>query len=294
VAARSRADVDAVLHAGDVNVNIRSMTEDYFIGVHARELERLREQHAAWRTQTHALWARAGFTTGQHVADLGSGPGFTALDLAALVGPAGSVTALDKASAYLEFLQAEARRRGVTNVHARDADLTQVDPGTNVFDGAFCRFFLAFLIDALDGMLERIHCSLKPGGVFAVMEYLTLESATCSPPIRGFDAHTRAWIDYYRGNGGDTAVGRTLAPKLAAAGFEIRSIECVGGMARPFDPWWSWWGRLMADFGEKLVSDGVMDSAELRGLHEDWARVATDPQAFIYTPVLVQIVAKKR
>jgi hypothetical protein len=50
----------------------------------------------------------------------------------------------------------------------------------------------------------------------------------------------------------------------------------------------------MADFGEKLVADGVMDSAELQGLHEDWARVSADPHAFIYTPVMVQIVARKR
>ena len=28
--------------------------------------------------------------------------------------------------------------------------------------------------------------SLAPGGVFAAMEYLTLASATCAPPIRGF------------------------------------------------------------------------------------------------------------
>jgi cyclopropane fatty-acyl-phospholipid synthase-like methyltransferase len=278
----------------DLNVNIRAMTEDYFIGVHARELERLREQHAAWRTQTHALWARAGFTTGQHIADLGSGPGFTALDLAGIVGATGSVTALDKASAYLQFLESEARRRGMTNVHARDADLTAVDPGAGIFDGAFCRFFLAFLIDALEPVLERIHRSLKPGGVLAVMEYLTLESATCSPPIRGFDAHTRAWIEYYLRNGGDTAVGRTLATKLAGAGFDIASIECVGGMARPGAPWWNWWGRLMADFGEKLVDDGVMAAADLQDLRTDWARASTDPRAFIYTPVLVQIVAKKR
>jgi SAM-dependent methyltransferase len=266
------------------------MTADYFIGVHSRELERLREQHAAWRAQTEALWSRAGFEAGRHIADLGSGPGFTALDLAQRVG---SVTAIDKASPYLQFLQDEAKRRGVSTVRTIEADLTRTDIGTSAFDGAFCRFFLAFLVDDLDAVLERIHRSLKPGGGLAAMEYLTLGSATCSPPIRGFDAHTRAWIEYYARNGGDTAIGRMLPGKLARAGFTVTSVECVGGMARPADAWWSWWGRLMTDFGETLAADGLMSNDELRELREDWARASADPQAFIYTPVLIQIVARK-
>jgi SAM-dependent methyltransferase len=283
-----------VLHRRDVNVNIPAMTEDYFIGVHARELERLRDQHVAWRSETRALWARAGFTTGHRLADLGSGPGFAALDLAAIVGADGSVTGVDKASPYLQFLEAEARRRGVNNVHVLEADLTRAEPGAGIFDGAFCRFFLAFLIDDLDGVLGRIHRSLKPGGIVAAMEYLTLESSTCSPPIRGFDAHTRAWIAYYRRNGGDASVGRILPAKLEGAGFEVTSIECVGGTARPGEPWWNWWGRLMADFGETLVADGLMPRTDLQALRDDWTRISTAPHAFIYTPVLVQVVATKR
>ena len=270
------------------------MTADYFIGVHSRELERLRDQHAAWLPETRALWARAGFGPGRHVADLGSGPGFSALDLAGIVGGTGHVTAIDKAPAYLRFLAAQARRRGLANVDTLEADVTRALPADSVFDCAFCRFFLAFLIDDLDAALERIRGSLKPGGVLAAMEYLTLDSATCSPPIRGFDAHTAAWIEYYRRNGGDTGVGRYLASRLTDAGFEVTSVECVGGMARPGERWWSWWGRLMADFGDKLVADRLMTSAELRDLHEDWVRVSTDSRAFIYTPVLVQVVATRR
>ena len=267
--------------------------DDYFIGVDARELERLRDQHAAWRSETESLWASAGFGAGQHLVDLGSGPGFTALDLAQRVGPTGRVAALDKASAYLDFVKAEARRRHAANVYTVEADITQIDAIDGHFDGAFCRFFLAFLIADLDAVLSCIYRSLKPGGVFAAMEYLTLASATCSPPVRGFDAHTQAWIRFYSDNGGDTAVGSYLPAKMRNAGFRITHSNCVGGMARSGTRLWHWWGRLMADFGDKLAAGGLMTAEELRQLREGWAHLTGQPDAFIHTPVLMQLVGRK-
>ena len=267
---------------------------DYFIGVHARELERLREQDTAWSPETRALWAAAGFGPGQHLADLGSGPGFTSFDLAALAGPSGRVTALDKASPYLDFLRNEAARRGLDNLRTVEADITALETVEGGIDGAFCRFFLAFLIADLDRVLDTIHRSLAPGGVFAAMEYLTLGSAACSPPSRGFDAHTRAWVEYYRANGGDTSVGRYLPQKLARAGFEIAHVSCAGGMARPGHRWWTWWGRLMADFGDTLAAGGFMTADELRELRHDWAEASRHDQAFIHTPLLLRVVARKK
>jgi SAM-dependent methyltransferase len=269
------------------------MSEDYFIGVSESELSRLRDQHAAWRPETQALWRRAGFAGGHHIADLGSGPGFTAFDLARVVGPRGNVTAVDKAAPFLHYVEAEAGRLGLTTVRTLEADVASDPIGEAVFDGAFCRFFLAFVIAELDATLAHIYASMKPGAAFAAMEYLTLESATCAPPIDGFDAHTRGWIDYYLANSGDTTVGAVLPAKLAAAGFEVTSIECVGGMARAGSRWWSWWGRLMTDFGAKLVAGGYMREEERLNLERGWARASADPLAFIHTPVLVQIVAKR-
>lgn len=269
------------------------MPDDYFIGVHARELERLRDQHEAWRPETEALWEAAAFGTGQHLADLGSGPGYSAFDLAERVGPQGSVIALDKASPYLDFLSAESARRGLRNVRAAEADITRIESLPHPLHGAFCRFVLAFLIDDLDHVLALVHRSLDPRGVFAAMEYLTLKSTTCSPPLRGFDAHTSAWIEYYEKHGGNTAVGRRLPAALVQAGFEITHLTCVGGMAGPSHRWWKWWGRLIEDFGDKLVAEGCLAADALQQLQHDWLSAASQPNAFIHTPILLQVVARK-
>ena len=260
------------------------MSEDYFIGVHDRELERLKAQHRAWLPETEALWTAAAFGPGQHVVDLGSGPGFAAVDLAKRVG---RVTAIDKAANFLDHV----RRQEIANVATLVRDLTR-DDLKETFDGAFCRWFLAFLIADLDAVLDRIHASLRPGGVLAAMEYLGVEGVTSSPPMRGFDAHTRAWIDFYRANGGDTSIGRYLPQRLEQAGFRIRSVRVVGGLAHRGERWWHWWGRLFDDFGDTLVGGGFMAADELANLKIDW--IHAPPGAFIHTPLLLQVVAERR
>jgi 16S rRNA G527 N7-methylase RsmG len=46
---------------------------------------RLGLQHHVWQSRVLDAWRRAGFGAGQRLADIGSGPGFAALDLAEIV-----------------------------------------------------------------------------------------------------------------------------------------------------------------------------------------------------------------
>jgi len=269
------------------------MSGDYFIGVNASEVERLRTQHDAWRPETESLWRNAGFDSLRTVLDLGCGPGFTSVDLARLVGASGEVCAVDKADAYLDYLADKARIEGITNVNTLHADLSRSQSISRRFDAAFCRWFLAFLRNDLDVVLRNVRESLRPGGVFAAMEYLTLRSVTCSPPSAAFDANTQAWIAFYARHGGDTSVGASLPQRLAASGFTVRSVRCVGGMADPRHRWWGWWGRLIADFGPKFVEEGLLRQDEWDALRRDWAMLSEQPHSFIYTPILLQVIADR-
>lgn len=269
------------------------LDDSYFIGVNPSEIDRLRTQHEAWRPETELLWREAGFPSFRSIVDLGCGPGFTSLDLARAVGSSGEICAVDTASSYLEYLADRARTQAVTNVTVVNADLTKSRSIAGRFDGAFCRWFLAFLRDDLDVVLENIRESLRPGGTFAAMEYLTLRSLTCSPSSAAFDANTRAWIEFYARHGGDTSVGALLPRRLTASGFRVRSLRCVGGMADPAHRWWGWWDRLIRDFGPRFVETGLLRPEEWDGLQRDWAQFSQQPDAFIYTPVLLQVITER-
>ena len=270
------------------------MAEDYFVGINTRELDRLKMQHDAWLPETMALWQRAGFRSGMSILDAGCGPGFTSLELAKIVGPSGKVCALDKAKPFLRHLETAANEAKLSNLTTSEADITAPNTLDGNFDGVFTRWFLAFLIGDLKTVLAQIHRTLKPKGVIACMEYLTLRSTTCSPPCLGFDAHTNAWIDYYLKHGGDTEVGASLPSLLHQAGFEVKTISCVGGMAKPGERWWSWWFRLVEDFGTTLVEGGLMTAKDLAELQTESIKWAEQPNSFIYTPIIAQIVAVKR
>ena len=272
----------------------RAMSENYFIGVSTSEVDRLRAQHEAWRPETERLWSDAGFSSLASIVDLGCGPGFTSLDLARTVGPSGRVCAVDKASGYLEYLADRTRGASVGNVTVLNQDATKPGAIPGNFDGAFCRWFLAFLIDDLDVVLQNIRDSLRPGGTFAAMEYLTLRSVICSPPSAAFDAHTKAWIEFYARHRGDTTVGASLPHRLEATGFSVRSVASVGGLASPGHRWWDWWGRLMRDFGPTFVAEGLLAGSEWDQLQQDWSARSTEPHAFMYTPVLLQVIAERR
>jgi cyclopropane fatty-acyl-phospholipid synthase-like methyltransferase len=269
------------------------MSTDYFIGVNALEIDRLRTQHETWHPETELLWQRAGFPSMSSIVDLGCGPGFTSLDLARIAPPTARITAVDKAAPYLAYLSDRVRALAVTNVDVMHADISKPGSLSGSFDGAFCRWFLAFLRDDMDVALANIRAALRPGGTFVAMEYLTLHSVTCSPPSAAFDAHTRAWFDFYAQHGGDSSVGAGLPPCLSSAGFTVRSVNCVGGMADPTHRWWAWWGRLIQDFGPKFVELGLMRPSEWADLQRDWAALSQDPHAFIYTPILLQVIAER-
>jgi ubiquinone/menaquinone biosynthesis C-methylase UbiE len=67
---------------------------EYVLGTHDEEVARL----DVWRPRVLDAWRRAGFKAGQRILDIGSGPGFAALDLAAVVGRDGHVFAVERTS----------------------------------------------------------------------------------------------------------------------------------------------------------------------------------------------------
>ena len=70
-------------------------TTSYVLGSSDQEIERLDRQSASIEGATRLLLRAAGITPGMRVLDLGTGIGHVAMLVADLVGPQGSVVAID-------------------------------------------------------------------------------------------------------------------------------------------------------------------------------------------------------
>ena len=116
---------------------------------------------------SEAIFPTLQVKAGDKVVDAGAGFGDTAIKLARLVGPSGSVLAIDCCDAFLEFGRKEAKAAGITNVTFLEEDV-QTYPFKPVHDFCFSRFGTQFFENPVAG-LRNMRASLKPGGIMTMI-----------------------------------------------------------------------------------------------------------------------------
>lgn len=99
---------------------------------------------------------------GDRVLDVGCGFGDTAIKLAGLVGPTGSVVGIDCCDAFLDYAQKDAKARGASNVTFMRGDAEIALPADD-FDFVFARFGTMFFANPVAG-LRNMRKALRPGG----------------------------------------------------------------------------------------------------------------------------------
>ena len=129
---------------------------------------------AAWREHsatirmifaplTAAILEDARISAGQSVLDVAGGPGEPSLTIADHVGPTGSVTCTDAVATMVAAAEAEAKRRGLTNVRFRQCLADALPFGDESFDAAVSRLGVMFFPDTLAALREMLRVT-KPNG----------------------------------------------------------------------------------------------------------------------------------
>jgi SAM-dependent methyltransferase len=104
---------------------------------------------------------------GDKVVDVGCGFGDTAIKLAKMVGPSGSVLAMDCCDGFLEFGRQDTKAAGVSNITFLEEDV-QTYPFEPIHDFCFSRFGTQFFENPVAG-LRNMRKSLKPGGIMTMI-----------------------------------------------------------------------------------------------------------------------------
>jgi ubiquinone/menaquinone biosynthesis C-methylase UbiE len=118
---------------------------------------------------TSGLVEEAQVGIGQKVLDIGGGSGEPSLTISRIVGPTGSVMYTDPVAGMLESTQAEATRRGVTNIHFRQCSADKLPFKACTFDVAVGRLSAMFFADPAAAVREALRVVLEDACVaFAV------------------------------------------------------------------------------------------------------------------------------
>jgi SAM-dependent methyltransferase len=273
----------------------RSTTDrpGYLLGSDADELSRLAFQHRVWAGAAASLWERAGFGRGHRIADLGCGPGFAALDLAHLVGPAGRVVAVDSSERFLAHLEAEARRQGLTNIEIQHGDVHDLAVAPESLDGAYARWLLCFARDP-EEVVSRVARGLRRGGAFAVTDYFNYRAFTFARRASALDRIVEAVQASWQRQGGDLDVQGRVPGIMQRCGLEVTHVGAVSRIARPGSPLWDWPRTFFHNFLPTLQEMGLISPADREAFEREWAERSLDPGSFLFVPSMVDVIGVKR
>jgi SAM-dependent methyltransferase len=237
---------------------------------------------------TNALLDRVGIRRGMQCLDVGCGGGHLSRELAARVGPLGSVVGLDMDDVVLGLAAADAAAEGITNIEFRCCDAGQVDEAS--YDLAYARFLLSHVDDPA-GILAKIASALRPGGI-AVLEDVDFRGYFCDPPCA---AHDR-WVELYRATvrrrGGNADLGPSLPGLLQDSGFDQIEV-CVSqacgvtGEAKLIPP------LTLERIADAVVAEGVAEADDVAATFAELYAYAADPSTLMGMPRVIQTWGKR-
>lgn len=169
---------------------------------------------AAQRAHTLRLMR---ITPGDHVIDIGSGPGFLAAEIAAVVGDTGHVLGIDLAAAMVDRAS---RRNPDPWITFRQADATALPAEDASFDIAVSTQVAEYVAD-IDAFCAEAHRVLKPGGRIVILatDWEAIAWHSQDP------SRMKAVLQAFAPHCAHISLPRTLATRLRAAGFTVDRVS---------------------------------------------------------------------
>jgi SAM-dependent methyltransferase len=264
---------------------------DYVLGTHDEEVSRLGLQHRVWRNRVQESWDRAGLGPGSRVLDVGAGPGFATFDLAERVGPAGHVFAVERSRRFLDILDHERVRRGVTQISTHELDVdTDALPASGL-DAAWCRWVFAFVREP-EALVREVLSSLRPSGMFVAYEYLNYETWKLIPQVPSFEEFVNVVMATWRDQGGEPNIGRDLPRWCEAAGAKVVSLRPIMDVVTPADAIWEWPESFLHVGLDRLVALGHVTPTRAEDIRRDFDEHKARQSSRMSTPVVIEVMAQ--
>jgi ubiquinone/menaquinone biosynthesis C-methylase UbiE len=204
-------------------------------------------------------WTRSyldalGVGPGWRCLELGSGNGSIAEWLCAVVGPSGSVTAVDNNTVLLDLIPAQ-------NLVVQQMDIRTGQLRENAYDLVSCRAFLHQIAEQAPSVLERMAAAVKPGGWLLVQEPDFHLAPTTEP--EAWAATWQALIEWGHANGVDWYIGRRLPRMVSELGLARPEAKTDVQNIRGQDRGALYFQLFFAEVRDRVIGSGRLDTATL-------------------------------
>lgn len=265
---------------------------DYVLGTHDDEVARLGLQHRVWRSVVTECWERVGLTRGWRVLDVGAGPGYATADLAEIVGPSGAVLAIERSTRFLDAARERCRKRGLSNVELREADLMDHSLGQLRFDASWCRWVASF-VSSPEKLVGNIAGALRAGGIAIFHEYSDYETFRFMPIKPALESFCTEVMKSWQASGGEPNVARQLPELLRNAGFRVVEIRPRVRTVSQRDYAWQWPKSFIEINVARLQELGRVSAEWGADVLREFAEVEADQDSWFTTPMFLEIVARR-
>jgi SAM-dependent methyltransferase len=248
-----------------------------------------------WRTpENSAAYLLPHIRPGQHVLDIGCGPGTLTVGLARLVSP-GEVVGIDIAESVVAEAAAHAAEARVTNVSFRVGDFREAGLDPASFDVVHAHQVLQHLRDPVHALAKMAELA-RPSGIVAARDG-DYSAFTWAPEDARLEQWRQVYLAVTRRNGGEANAGRWLLRWAHAAGLSDATYgSSTWTFATPADR--DWWSALWAErctsssFAKQAVDYGIATAADLATIAEGWRAWAGDPGA-VFVVVHGEVLARR-
>jgi SAM-dependent methyltransferase len=195
-----------------------------------------RRVEATYRTrdvagQRRAVLAALGLKPGEHVLDIGSGPGFLACEMGRQAGPDGSVTGVEPSQDMLSIARARPGEAGSAPVEFRAGEATALPCAGESFDVVTSTQVYEY-VDDVPAALAEARRVLRPGGRLVVLDTDWGSIVWRSGDQDRMGRVLRAWD----GHLADPHLPRRLTGLLGDAGFAVTLQKAIPLLNVGYDP----------------------------------------------------------
>jgi ubiquinone/menaquinone biosynthesis C-methylase UbiE len=268
------------------------IARDYVLGTHQAEINRLGLQHQVWRPYVLDAWNRAGMTRGSKVIDFGAGPGHATIDASDIVGPGGTVIALERSPHFLDFARQSIERREARWVQVVECDLMDDPVECNDADIAWCRWVASF-VTRPEILMEKLFGALRVGGKAVLHEYQQYSTWRTIPASSALDSFVAEVTASWRATGGEPDIIASLLPLMSAMGFRLREVRPIIFAVHPNHFTWQWPAAFVSTNAARLVALGRVSQEWADKVVRDFSALEANPSTLLVTPLVMEIIAEK-